>query len=95
MSLLSDTAPDVQRRMIDAYRHMSQDRKWRDLGEDFVAGRLLHSAGQRLRQPNISFSEIRTDWLTQTLGRPPRIAMPDTAMTILFYERTDRSPRSL
>jgi hypothetical protein len=81
MSRLSDTVPDIQRRMIDAYRRMSQDRKWRDLGADFVAGRLLHLAGQRLRLPNITFAEIRTDWLTQTLGRPPRIAMPDTAMT--------------
>jgi hypothetical protein len=85
MSRLSDTSPDVQRRMVEAYRHMSPDQKWRNLGEDWVTVRHLHAAGFRHRNPGATAAEIRSDWLLQTIGSLGPIAVPNTEMTPLPF----------
>jgi hypothetical protein len=85
MTRLSDTSPDVQRRMVEAYRRMSPDRKWRNLGEDWVTARLLHAAGFRHRNPGATATDVRADWLRQTLGSPSAVPLPDTDMTPLPF----------
>ena len=85
MSRLSDTSPDVTRRMIDAYRRMPLDRKWRNLGEDWMTVRLLHEAGYRRRNPNATGADIRSDWLRQTIGHAPAVVVPETDMVALPF----------
>src|SRR3954449_13203628 len=80
-----DTTPDVHARMIDAYRQMSPDRKWRNLGEDWVTVRLLHHAGFRQRHPTATPAAARADWLRQSLGGPPPFPLPDTDMTLMPF----------
>src|SRR5215210_3664007 len=85
MSRPTDTSPDVLRRMIAAYRQMPFDRKWRNLGEDWVTVRLLHAAGYRQRHPKATAADIRGDWLTQTAGGLIPISLPDSDMTPLPF----------
>jgi hypothetical protein len=85
MSRLTDTSPDVTRRMIDAYRRMPLDRKWRNLGEDWMTVRLLHEAGYRRRNPNATGADIRSDWLRQTLGHALAVVVPETDMVPLPF----------
>jgi hypothetical protein len=81
----SDTCPDVFARMVEAYRRMPLDRKWRNLGEDWVTVRLLHAAGYRQRHPLATPADIRADWLFQTLGRQPAVPVPETEMVPLPF----------
>jgi hypothetical protein len=85
MNRLSDTSPDVFRRMVEAYRRMPLDRKWRNLGEDWVTVRLLHAAGYRQRHPAATARDIRSDWWHQSLGRRLDIAVPETDMIPLPF----------
>lgn len=85
MSRLSDTSPDVMRRMIDAYRRMPLDRKWRNLGDDWVTVRLLHEAGYRQRNAHATAADIRADWLSQTTGQPVSVPVPETEMIPLPF----------
>jgi hypothetical protein len=57
--------------LIDAYRRMPFERKWRLLGNLFHTARVLHAAGMRLRNPAVTDEEIRTAWVVQTLGAAP------------------------
>src|SRR5688500_18651509 len=85
MTRLTDTAPDVHWRMVEAYRRMSPDRKWRNLGEDWVTVRLLHAAGYRQRHPRATAADVRSDWLSQTLGRRPPVPVPESEMIPLPF----------
>ncbi|HJZ92233.1 MAG TPA: hypothetical protein VKE40_15265 [Gemmataceae bacterium] len=91
MNRLSDTSSDVQRRMVEAYRLMSPDRKWQNLGEDWVTARLLHTAGFRHRNPAATAADIRADWLRQTIGTPGPMPVPNTEMTPLPFSPVLRS----
>ena len=91
MKLPTDTSPDVHARLIAAYRHMSLDRKWQNLGDDWVTVRLLHQAGYRQRNPAATPSDIRADWLRQTLGEAFPFPIPDSDMTPLPFSTVLRS----
>jgi hypothetical protein len=85
MKLLADTSPDVLARAVEAYRRMSPDRRWRNLGEDWLAARRLHAAGYQQRHPQATPTQIRADWLRQSLREPPLAAMPDSNLTPLPF----------
>jgi hypothetical protein len=66
-----DTDPEVERRLIEIYRQMPMQEKWRQLGTTFEAAKQLAAAGTRLRNPHASAAEIHEDWLIRTDGRVP------------------------
>jgi hypothetical protein len=68
MRELSDTYPDAERVLYQACRQMSFAEKWRQMGEIYHAAKLLHAAGVRSRNPNVSDEEIRQSWMRQVLG---------------------------
>jgi hypothetical protein len=86
-----DTSLDVHVRLIAAYRRMSFDRKWRNLGEDWIAARLLHQAGYQQRSPAATPAEIRADWLRQTLGTNAINPVHNTDMNLLPFSPVLRS----
>jgi hypothetical protein len=71
--------------MIDAYRRMPMDRKWRNLGEDWVTARVLHAAGYRQRHPAATARDIRIDWLRQEIDGPIPVPIPESAMVPLPF----------
>jgi hypothetical protein len=85
MQLLTDTPPEIDSRIVDAYRRMPIDRKWRNLGEDWVLVRQLHMAGFRQRNPQSTAADIRQDWLRQTLGDRLSLSVPDSNMDLLPF----------
>ncbi len=85
MKALVDTSRDVQERLIAAYRRMPLSRKWRNLGEDWVTVRMLHSAGYRTRHPSATPAEIRADWLGQSLGESANCPIPNSDMIALPF----------
>jgi hypothetical protein len=91
MKHLTDTPPEVMARVIDAYRRMSPDRKWRNLGDDWVTVRLLHQAGYCQRHPAATPADIRADWLRQTLNDASPVSVPDTPMFPLPFAPVLRS----
>ena len=68
MSRLSDTSPEAQRVLNEAYRAMPAWRKWELLDELYRFGRSLHAAGLADRRPGVTPAEIRDDWATTHLG---------------------------
>ena len=68
MSRLSDTSPEAQRVLTEAYRAMPAWRKWELLDELYRFGRSLHAAGLAHRRPGATSAEIRDDWATTHLG---------------------------
>jgi hypothetical protein len=80
MPLLTDTAPEVERLMFEAYRRMSPARKWRNLNNDFRMARALHASGMRHRNPNVTLAEIQADWIQSSLGYPCPVSIPDLLM---------------
>lgn len=77
---LSDTSPDVERMMIEAYRRMPPERKWKNLSDDYRMARGLHAAGFRLRNPTASVADIQADWIRSVFGRPCPLPIPETLM---------------
>jgi hypothetical protein len=71
MTRLTDTAPEAERVLIDAYRSMPVRRKWLLLGESFATARLLHAAGVRLRNSAATRREIHESWLRTAIDLPP------------------------
>jgi hypothetical protein len=68
MSKLSDTSPEAERVLIEAYRNMPFERKWRQMGAIYRTAKALHAAGFRQRNPSASDEDIRQDWMRQALG---------------------------
>lgn len=68
MAGLSDTSPDVERMLIEVHRRMSPARKWLLLDRIYRAGRALHAAGMRLRDPAITARQITAAWIRTNLG---------------------------
>jgi hypothetical protein len=67
MNRLTDTSPEAEWVLIEAYRKMPFERKWRLLGDLFRTARILHAAGMRLRNPAVTDEDIHAAWLAQTL----------------------------
>lgn len=77
---LSDTSPDIERMMYQAYRVMPGWRKWRNLVEDYRLARALHAAGVRHRRPGASNRDIQADWIATVWGAPCPIPIPEPVM---------------
>ena len=84
MNRPTDTSPDVERRLIEAYRRMPVARKWQNLVQDYALARMLHAAGMRQRRPGVTNAEIQADWIAATLGFPPPFPVREPAMEFHF-----------
>ena len=73
---LSDTSPDAERVLYEAYRRMSPARKWKNMSDDYRMARDLHAIGMRFRTPGVSVAEIQASWLEHTLGFPCPVPIP-------------------
>lgn len=73
MPIPSDTSPEAERVLARVYRGMSPARKWALLGDLYRAGRGLHAAGVRLREPRATAEQIRDRWVEAHVGDVPRI----------------------
>ena len=62
MSGLSDTSPEAQRVLTDAYRTMSPARKLRLIGQEFRLARSFFESGFRGRNPGAPGSAARDAW---------------------------------
>jgi len=82
MNRLTDTSPEAERVLIDVYRRMPFERKWRLLGDLLRTARILHAAGMRHRNPAVTDEEIHAAWLAQTLGAPPPLPPGGRAMNL-------------
>ena len=71
MPRLSDTSPDVERRLYAVYRNMPAWRKMQLVTDSYVVARRMHEAGHRLRNPGDSAADINRAWATMTLGPGP------------------------
>ena len=82
---LSDTAPEVERLMYEAYRRMSPARKWKLVSDAYTVARQLHAAGHKIRHPDATQADINREWVLMTLGpglwidRMEFATMPPTA----------------
>jgi hypothetical protein len=72
MKQLSDTSPEAQRVLTEAYRAMTPERKWSLMSDLYRFGRQLHAAGFRMRQPAATSADIRDDWLATHFRSLPR-----------------------
>ena|SRR5438067_10567702 len=80
MTGVTDTAPEVERLMYEAYRRMTPARKWQNLRDDYRMARALHAAGMRHRNPAVTLAEIQADWIRSLLGRPCPVPIPESLM---------------
>jgi hypothetical protein len=71
MTTLSDTAPEVERLMFEAYRRMSPARKLKLVADAYVVARQLHSSGHHLRNPEATNADVNRAWALMTLGAGP------------------------
>jgi hypothetical protein len=72
-AILSDTSPEVERLMYEAYRRMSPERKFKIVTDAYTVARQLHAAGHRLRNPQATDAEVNRTWAMMTLGPGPWI----------------------
>jgi hypothetical protein len=69
--MLSDTSPEVERMMYEAYRRMSPARKWKLVADAYTVARQMHAAGHRLRNPTATAADINREWVLITVGPGP------------------------
>lgn len=62
LAAITDTSPEALRVLIDCYRRMPLERKWRILGDSYRFARILHASGMRLRKSSATEDDIRRDW---------------------------------
>lgn len=86
MTTLTDTSPEIERMLFDAYRRMPPARKWQNMRDDFRMARAIHAAGMRRRKPNITLVEIQADWIESLLGRPSPVPLPESLMEPVTQE---------
>jgi hypothetical protein len=83
---ISDTSPEIERRLIEAYRCMPAWRKWRNLCDEYRMARSLHTAGMQHRHPGATAAEIQTDWLTNLLEEPCPVCIPENLVDPLAQD---------
>ena len=66
---MKDTSTEAERVLIDIYRRMSPQEKWRRLGDAFRFAETLVAADVRARKPDATAEDIRAAWLERTVGR--------------------------
>lgn len=64
---LNDTTSDAEGVLIDIFRRMPIEQKWRQLGDLYQTARVLHEAGVRQRNPSATDRDVVEDWLSLTL----------------------------
>jgi hypothetical protein len=64
----SDTSPDARRVLIDLYRKMPPEIKFRRVFEAYQTGKMLAMAGLKDRYPEASEKKIWYLWAKQHLG---------------------------
>src|SRR5437660_1215391 len=69
MSKLTDTSPEAEKVLREAQRRMPFARRWRQMGEMYRQGRILHAMGYRDRHSGATAEEIASDWREHTLGQ--------------------------
>ena len=72
MPRLTDTTPEAERVLTEAYRRMPPERRWRLIAEMVGQGRSLHAAGLRHRRPEVTPRDVLDDWNTLVYGIAPR-----------------------
>jgi len=65
---ISDTSVEAEQVLREIERKMPFDRKLRQMGEFYRTARLLHAAGERARNPEITPEQIHHAWLVVALG---------------------------
>jgi hypothetical protein len=75
--LITDTPPEIERRVFDGYRAMPQARKIEIICDMFRFGRTLHAAGYRHRNPQATNRDVLADWLRQLYGYVPPVKWPE------------------
>ena len=68
MAGLSDTHPEAEKVLREAYRKMPFAVKLRQMGALYRTARLLHAAGVRQRNPDATDEMILDEWRTLALG---------------------------
>lgn len=68
MTPFSDTPPEVERRLAEAYRRMPPGRKGQLVLAANRTARQVHAAGHRLRHPAATPADVRREWAALTLG---------------------------
>lgn len=63
----NDTTDEAQGVLIDIFRRMPIEQKWRQLGDLYRTARILHEAGVRQRNPSATDRDVVEDWLSLTL----------------------------
>jgi hypothetical protein len=71
MTMLTDTAPEVERLMYEAYRRMSPARKLKLVVDAYSVARQLHSSGHCLRHSEATSADVNRAWVLMTLGTGP------------------------
>ncbi len=77
MARLSDTSPEAERVVIEAYRRMPVGRKWGAMGQTYADARVLHLAGFQQRNPGRGNWDAHREWLTVHLGFTGRVPIFD------------------
>jgi hypothetical protein len=67
---LTDTSPEAEQVLREAYRRMPFERKWRQMGAIYHTGRVLHEAGVCMRIPGATRDQIQQAWLAAVPGAP-------------------------
>lgn len=68
---LSDTSPEAERVMTEAFRAMSPARKWEILVHAYRNAFGFHQAGMRMRDPLATPRDVLASWRGVTLGPGP------------------------
>jgi len=63
----NDTTDEAQGVLIDIFRGMPIEQKWRQLGDLYRTARILHEAGVRQRNPSATDRDVVEDWLSLTI----------------------------
>jgi hypothetical protein len=82
MAPLTDTSPEAEQVVREAYRRMPFAQRWRQMGAVYHTARVLHAAGFRARHPGATDEQVQEDWWRAALGSvaPPsrRPTVPET-----------------
>ena len=89
MKRLTDTSPEAERVLAEAYRRMSPARKWDIMGQEIRLAPILHAAGVRLRNPAASPQEMVSSWVAAALGAGPWGHIKEIAMTDFPVDQLD------
>jgi hypothetical protein len=74
MSAITDTSPDVERRIRETLRAMPFHERWERMGSIYHTGRILFAAGVRDRNPAATDEDIQAEWDAACLG--PDVLLP-------------------